>query len=79
VEEIEVRSGETIEDGVIEIKGWKKGTKAPRVFTVHFTRRGEVKFGHLWVPDYGGYLRPEAIPIAVKHAAIELYKKGERS
>jgi hypothetical protein len=74
VEQILVKSSQFIADNVVEIKGWKKGTKAPREYTVHFTLRGEVKFGHMWLPDYGDYLRVDAIPTAVKQAAIETYK-----
>lgn len=68
-EEIVVNTTKFIAEGVVEVKGYCKANHAPREFTVHFSRRGTIKFGQWWIPDLG-YLAPKAIPDTVRDAAI---------
>lgn len=70
VEEIVVNMTSFIAERVVEVRGYCKRNKAPREFTVHFSRRDEISFGQWWIPDLG-YLAPNAIPTAVKDAAIK--------
>jgi hypothetical protein len=60
---------------VIEIKA--RAGRVPREYTVHFSRRGEIRFGHGYVPDVG-YLDADSIPDMVKQAATELFQKDNK-
>lgn len=60
---------------VVEIKA--RAGRAPREYTVHFSRSGEIRFGHGYVPD-DGYLDPDSIPSEIKQAALELYQKDNK-
>jgi hypothetical protein len=75
-QEIVVKSCKFIDERVIEVEAFEKRLMAPRIYTVHFDRRGAIKFGHLWVPDYDdSYLVADAIPMSVRQAAIIMYRK----
>lgn len=81
MDEVAVISCKFIERGVVEVKGTKRGTKAPREYTVHFDNRGNMKFGHLWIPmiDDESYLQVDMIPQTVRQAAVEKYRKENGS
>lgn len=77
LEEIVVNTTQFIAERVVEVKGYSKSNKAPREFTVHFSRRGDVNFGQWWIPDLG-YLAPDAIPDAVRNAAISFMQQHNK-
>lgn len=76
LETIIVRTSELIADNCVEVKG-RLGSKIPREYTVHFDRRHQIQNGYQHVPEMG-YLRPEQIPVAVKTAALETYRKTNK-
>lgn len=78
MDDVLVDTCETIADNVVQVKGWRTGTRAPREFTVHFTRRGEIKFGHLWIPYHDEtYVAGDALPESVRQAALQHHRRSQ--
>lgn len=77
LEKVKVTAVELLDHDCIQVTG-QGPSRSHRLFTVHFTRKGEIRNGFLHEPEYAqGYLAVDQIPVAVVTAAVELYKKEQ--